>query len=79
MGVDHGYYFVHFMFPYIPQLHQEIITYLSLHYNSKFYEQTFSTHFSPVFHFCNPWKRQKTKSFQESMEMEHLLKWAKTG
>ena len=37
------------------------------------------THFSPMFHFCIPWKRQKTEgflTFSGGIEMEH---WAKTG
>ena len=43
----------------------------------------FLTHFSSMFHFYTPWKRQKTSktfgflTFSGGVEMEHWLKWVK--
>ena len=51
--------------------------YRRVHRKRRQFWSSFLTHFNPIFHFCTPWKRQKTKSFQPfsgGIEMEH---WAK--
>ena len=44
-------------------------------YTLKFFEEQILIQFDPIFHFCTPWKRQKTKgflTFSGGIEMEHL-------
>ena len=38
-----------------------------------------TTHFSPMFHFYTPWKRQKTKGFLTFLGGTEIEHWAKIG
>ena len=37
------------------------------------------THFSPVWHFYTPWKRQKTKGFQTFLGGIEMSLWTNMG
>ena len=54
---------------------------LNLSFTVSEYLNTF-THFSPVLHFYNPWKRQKTfgfLTFSGGIECDTGLKWVNTS